>query len=305
MDHGGGPTAQEGGVTGVQKQDLAISVTDSDQALPAPVEAPRTSLSTILTQAAVGAVVGALVTAAVLVALSRFGQIQLGAPAGSLGTRLAAAEGELADLRETARQQQQALFRLTLVERRQSEAPPAPVDDGVRDAIPVLLALQTVRDRLSDGGPFATAVAALRPFARAGRDREGAIDALVAHSARGVLTVQELRTDFARLAPLLDSQARQREGILLGPLHRGLNSVLSAFGIVDPLEVDPLRRAGPEVDAALARGDMATAVATVERLEGADAVVGPWLAAARARLAVEHSVEALRTAAWRIIVDRP
>jgi hypothetical protein len=286
----------------VHEQDLAISLRDSGEARIAP--APR-GLRAVLRPAAVGAIVGALVAVAVLVALSRLGQVQLGAPAGSLEARLAAAEGELGTLRETASQQQQTLFRLSLAERRATDTAPASGEDAVRDAIPVLLALQIVRDRLADGGPFATAVAALRPFARAGRDREGAIDALIAHAARGVATVQELRAEFARVAPLLEAQARQREGIVLGPIWRGVNGLLSSVGIVDAMETDPLRRVGPEVDIALARGDVASAVAAVERLDGGEAAVGPWLAAARARLAVEHSVEALRAAAWRIIVERP
>src|SRR5262249_31074422 len=156
------------GATSVHEQDLAIS------SLPdrgdASATAPRAERA-VLKPAAIGAVIGALAAVAVLVALSRLGQVQLGAPAGSLEAPLAGAEAELATLRDTVGQQQQALFRASLAERRATDAAVPSGEDAVRDAVPVLLALQIVRDRLADGGPFATAVAALRPFARAGRDR--------------------------------------------------------------------------------------------------------------------------------------
>jgi hypothetical protein len=188
----------------------------------------------------------------------------------------------------------QLAFRLALLERRAEAAPP---DGGMVSAALGLVALQEARRRLDAGQPFAAEIAALRRFqpALAGSD---ALDTAERHAAQGIETMEAIRRHFARLRPMLERQAAPPGGVGAW-LGRGWQAVLETLALTDarpPVGAEALRA----VDEALAAGDLGTAQAASERLQGEAAhMLDSWLPALRARLATERAFDTLQMESWR------
>jgi len=145
---------------------------------------------------------------------------------------------------------------------------------------------------MRDGRPF---VAELEWLRRSASDEvtTAAVDVLLPYARRGVATVADLRdalfqSEFAeavRRAALSDTSYLDR-------VQRGLTGWMADFGIAQkpkPLDVDAILE---EARIAIARGQIAEAMAAVQRLEGPpSALMAPWVARAKVRLLIDEMVQ--------------
>ncbi len=269
---------------------------------PIGASAVRVTLPAIL---AVGVIV---VLAIMLIAAIRSARHDSEAALASAG-RAGQSDLATADMSRAAliQQVQQLAFRLALIEARLRDSPASTLAAGgpaAEGSVPALLALFEVRDRLARGGSFAAPLAVLRRTAPAGVGRD--LDALLVHAATGVATQETLRIEFNRLLPVLDDLAAQEDGRIIGRMQRGVTDILAGMGLLDPSLPPPTRRALDTMTDALARGDVAKAVDAATALPADhQTIIASWLTTARARVDVEHSVEALSARAWHAMLPRP
>jgi hypothetical protein len=149
-----------------------------------------------------------------------------------------------------------------------------------------------LQSAMRDGRPFVNELEWLR---RSASDEvtAAAVDVLLPYARRGVATVADLRdalmqTEFAdavRRAALSDTSYLDR-------MQRGVTDWIADFGLVQkrkPLDVDAILE---EARLAVARGQIAEALAAVQKLEGPPAtMMAPWVARAKVRLLIDDMVQ--------------
>ncbi len=125
-----------------------------------------------------------------------------------------------------------------------------------------------LQSAMRDGRPFVDELEWLR---RSASDdvTDAAVDVLLPYARRGVATVADLRdallqTEFADAV----RRAAMSETSYVDRVHRGVTDWMADFGIVQkpkPLDVEAILE---EARLAMARGQIAEALAAVQRLEG-------------------------------------
>ncbi|MDA0340597.1 MAG: mitofilin family membrane protein [Proteobacteria bacterium] len=172
-------------------------------------------------------------------------------------------------------------------------------DTPARDrAALVLLSVSQLAVATSGPRPYLTQLDALRSVAGGEARLAQPLEQLAAHAATGVSTLALLRVEFSETSK---AAIRSRDvGSPEGVLGQTLSRVASLVTIrkVDSLGADTVDGALAATDAALGLGDLASAVAILEALDGApgEAVAG-WLSDARARLEVDGALLDLQAAA--------
>lgn len=168
-----------------------------------------------------------------------------------------------------------------------------------------VVALDSLDGAVREGRPFADDLAA------AGRLGESeALAALQPLAATGTASVSRLVRDFAAVSPDIRkvlTPAPERPAAEAGVLDRLGFSFTRVVQVrrTDEAEVAPTRPVD-EVEAALAQGDVAGAVAAFDRLSDAAKAPGAgWVAEARARLQAEATVAGLRSRALATIASTP
>jgi hypothetical protein len=176
------------------------------------------------------------------------------------------------------------------------------------------------RDRRTRAATLALTVAQLGAALDAGEPVEPALDGLRALGAddpaviKAVETLQAaaaanapslpaLRDSFERIANEVVHAEQAPDGnSLLDQAAGNLMRLVTVRPIGADVEGDSAAARVARAEAALVAGDLAAAVIEVEALEGAAAqAAAPWLAAARARLAVQAAQAALQEQATRLL----
>lgn len=174
------------------------------------------------------------------------------------------------------------------------EARAGGADENRRESA-FMLAVGQLRDAVRSGRPYADALGSLRTIAGDDRDAAAALAALERHAASGVADPATLRARFAAVATRIATAVSQpREGWFDQTLGR-------LSGLISVRRTGPAAAAGDGPEAAVARaelalaaGDVNGAVAALDKLTGAAAdAAAPWLAGARARIAVDGAVAEL------------
>jgi predicted nucleic acid-binding Zn-ribbon protein len=175
----------------------------------------------------------------------------------------------------------------------------ANVEDVARTAaasqVARIMVVTELRDALRFKAPFDAELQAARDVLPADAAAQAQLERLAERAAEGIPTQEQLAArynDAARNA--VGAAASGEDGGLLGGVMRRLNNVIS----VRP--VDPgAGGSGPtailaQAQGQLEAGDLAGAVAALDKLSGKPAeAMAPWLADARARVAATEAVAAL------------
>jgi hypothetical protein len=189
--------------------------------------------------------------------------------------RIDALEKALDATRKTVEGLEQAVERMRTSERR----------------LALTLILQSA---MRDGRPFVNELDWLR---RSASDdvTAAAVDVLLPYARRGVVTIADLRdvlfqsefTDAVRRAALGETSYLDR-------VQRGVTGWIADVGMAQkpqPFEVDAILE---EARLAIARGQIAESIASVQRLEGPPSVLlAPWIARAKVRLMIDEIVQRL------------
>lgn len=163
----------------------------------------------------------------------------------------------------------------------------------------MLLAVGQLRAALRGSGPFEAELGAVT--ALAGDDDAGLAEArasLAAYAGAGVPTVAALRADFANVA--LDVVRAARAPGDSTWIDRTIDRLARLVTVrrVGDVAGDTAAATVARAEQRLAGGDLAAAVAEVQRLEGPAAkAAAAWLAEARARLAAERVLSQLEARA--------
>jgi uroporphyrinogen-III synthase len=165
------------------------------------------------------------------------------------------------------------------------------------------LAVGDVESALSAGRPFKSALDRLSGLARDNAAIDSAVADLQPYAAAGVATRAALIADFQRHAPAMQAELDRTDGDVLDVLLQGARSLVSIRKKGEAPDAPPVSRA----EAALNRGDLASAVAALSPGRDASNTVAAWLTAAEARLAAEAALTNLRdaVAAGLAIVPSP
>ena len=159
------------------------------------------------------------------------------------------------------------------------------------------LAVGDVEAAIADGRPFAAAVERLGGLAPAGTDIANAAAQLAPYGEAGVPTRAALRAAFELNAPAMQSELGRTEGDALETLLEGARSLISIRRTGESPEAPPVSRA----EAALDRGDLASAIAALAPVRDQSDTVAAWLAGAEARLGVEAALADLRVAVGTLL----
>lgn len=173
------------------------------------------------------------------------------------------------------------------------EGQPQSAADFRTDAMLALL-LGQMREAVEKGGPFPTEFDA---FVTLGRDSDlvSAAQPLAEPARNGVMSRAVL---FRRLAELAEQLPVAREPV--GQSDWGTQTLARLRGLVTIRRIDDASPSGSQTavhaaQTALARGDLADAVAALEPLTGANAEAAQsWIGMARARLAAEAAIDRLQ-----------
>lgn len=160
----------------------------------------------------------------------------------------------------------------------------------------MLLALGQLDDAVAAGQPYAQSLSLMSSYAD-DRAPAAAMATLQSHATSGVTTLSALRVRFKDTGDAIvaaDYDATADEG-LFGDVVRNLSKlvIVRSRNPDDPGANGVVARS----EAALEAGNLAGAISEVESLEGPPAeVAASWLAAAKARLAVDSALTALAKA---------
>ena len=159
----------------------------------------------------------------------------------------------------------------------------------------LVLALAQLRDALRGAQPFSAELDALK--AAAGKDAglSGPIAILSAHAPKGIPTIAVLRARFDVTAAAIVRQGLAPEGSgWMGETVARLVSLVSVRRTGADVPGDRPAALVARAEATLAGGELAQAVATLEKLTGAPAAAAaPWLGGARSRLEANSALAAL------------
>ncbi len=148
--------------------------------------------------------------------------------------------------------------------------------------------LETIADT---GASFSDALPGLRELAGNEADILSLVDTLKEASWSGVTTVSVLSDRFSKIAATVDAaETSAVDGDWIDESFARLQSVVS----VRRIDEAPDAPAASKAEAALARGDLAAAIAFVEPYRNADETIADWLDDAEARLAVDTAISKLR-----------
>lgn len=162
------------------------------------------------------------------------------------------------------------------------------------DAASQAIAALALEQRVQAGEPFAAEIAALT---RLGADA-GALATLKPYADKGAPTLSALTAGFAALAPTLSAGPAPPAGE--GPLDKFMDHMRSMVRVraVGEVAGDDPRALASQISAALARGDIAGALAVYGKLpETARAASGGWAKDAGALAAARQAARGLREAA--------
>lgn len=159
------------------------------------------------------------------------------------------------------------------------------------------LAVGDVESAIADGRPFAAAVERLGSLAPAGTDIATAAAELAPFGEAGVPTRAALQARFEVDAPAMQSELGRVEGDALETLIDGARSLISIRRTGEAPDAPPVSRA----EAALDRGDLASAIAALSPVRDQSETVAAWLADAEARLGVEAALSSLRGAVGALL----
>jgi hypothetical protein len=163
----------------------------------------------------------------------------------------------------------------------------------------LVVAAGQLRDAVLSGRPFGRELAAVRALAGDDPAITTAVGELVRASDQPIDTEAELQRRFAQLIPGLIAADRNRADAGLGDRIMaqvaGLVTVRRSGGSVEGTDIDAVIA---RAEAALARSDLAAAIAELEALNEAPAeLAAAWLTAARVRLSVDTAVLRITDAA--------
>ncbi len=179
------------------------------------------------------------------------------------------------------------------------ETRPAPVATGPGPANALLLAIGQLREAVRGTGSYEPALQSVAALAGTDETFAGPLAALAAHRA-GAADLPALRQQFTQAANAIvrATVVPRGEGWLDRTLD-GLASLVSIRKTGDKAAAgDDVQGLVARAELRLATGDLAGAVKALEALKGAPAdAAKPFLAAARARLAVDGAVDALMRSA--------
>jgi hypothetical protein len=163
-----------------------------------------------------------------------------------------------------------------------------------RGAAARLLALLQIREAVDGARPFGREYQVLAALAKGDPELASATTPLAKAAESGVASRADLAERLRELAPRIAAAAEPP------PSADWRSATLARLkGLVKIRRIDRTAPEGAEaaVDAArraMARGDLAGAVAALDKLSGAEAAAArPWLEAARARLEVENALAAV------------
>jgi gas vesicle protein len=171
--------------------------------------------------------------------------------------------------------------------------------DGREQGALLALAASQIDSAIGLAQPYETPLQSLSGLAADDSEVQAAVEALRPAAAQGVPSVAELRRQFEEVAAEIVHQSRAPEGqSLLDQATGNLMRLVSVRPVGADVEGDDPPARVARAEAALAKGDLAAAVAEVEALQGpAAAAAADWLAAARTRLAATSALERLRSRA--------
>ena len=156
------------------------------------------------------------------------------------------------------------------------------------------MVLLRIRDAVEQGRPFPAEYAALKGLTR-DPDLVSEAEPLAEAAQNGVASCAVLSRRLAELAGRVATATEPPP-----ESDWGAQALARLRGLVTIRRIDGASQTGPEAavsaaQAALARGDLAVAVAALDPLAGANAeAAGPWLRMARQRLAVETALDHLQ-----------
>ena len=157
------------------------------------------------------------------------------------------------------------------------------------------LAVGQLHGALRGSGPFEAELDALRAVAVDDAEVAAVLDRLAARAAGGLPTVEMLRADFSAIADaIVRASYVPDEGSWQGWTIGWLAKLVTVRRVGDDMPGDSVDGIVARAEERLAAGDLAAAVAVVQRLAGPPAEVSAgWLANARARLAADRALAAL------------
>ena len=160
------------------------------------------------------------------------------------------------------------------------------------------LALLQVRDAVDTGRPFPAEYDALSSLAKARPEIAAAAAPLAAAAPTGAATQAELAQDLRALGQKIDKAAprtTQADGGWTGAVLDPLRGLVRIRRVDEAAPSKEAEAAVTVAEQAIAGGDLARAVATVETLQGpaADSAT-EWLRRAHHRLAVEAALRQLQ-----------
>lgn len=171
----------------------------------------------------------------------------------------------------------------------------------------LVLAVGQLREAARGPARFESALTAVTALAGKDSAFQPPIAILGRHAQKGVADLTELRLDFDRIAGTIAHEAFVPKGE--GWVDKTLRSLARMVNIRrtggDAAKRDDENGRVARAELRLAAGDLAGAVKSLEGLTGAAAnIAAPWLAHARARIAVDAAIQSLFAEALRQTSDK-
>jgi hypothetical protein len=163
---------------------------------------------------------------------------------------------------------------------------------------------------IEDARPYQTQVQALSAMTGTGADDQAikqAVSALEPGAAAGVPSVAALRRSFESVANEIVQAANATGGDnLLDRATDNLMRLVTVRPVGDDVRGDSVEARVARAEAALDKGDLASAVGEVDQLEGRPAAAAAaWLEQAKARLGADRAVAQLRSQATDLLRQNP
>lgn len=202
---------------------------------------------------------------------------------------LSALQQHLGALDKTAAELSDKLAALDKAERQQSAIDPK--------TTALALVLLQIRDAVETGRPFEAEYQALAALSRDRPDIAPAFALLAETAKSGVASRAVLVERLRQLAPQIATARPPPKDKLKAQIVARLRSLVTIRRIDDSSDQTPAEAAVGEAQRALASGDLAGAIAALDKLEGpAKTAAEPWLKTAKARLAVETALRQAQAA---------
>jgi hypothetical protein len=178
-------------------------------------------------------------------------------------------------------------------------------EDRRTRAATLALIIAQLDGALDGGEPFEELLNGLRALGGADPAVAKAIATLEAAAASGVASLPELRDAFGRTANDIVHAERAPDGDgLLDQAAGNLMRLVTVRPVGADVEGDSAAARVARAEAALAKGDLAAAVAELEGLAGPAAeAAAPWLAEAHERLAAQEALAALQDRATQLLSE--